>query len=368
VTGPAIAWLDAAAPERALLGGKGSGLARLGTAGLRVPPGFVVTTAAYRAAITERLQGRIRAALAGLTVDAPLAELERVAADLRRWVLAATERHDAQRDIEVAYAALCKRGGAELPVAVRSSSVAEDAGEQSFAGEHDSYLWVRGIADVQHRVRDCWASLFTARAVQYTLGGRGSADPDRSETGPADSPVMAVVVQQMVAARSAGAFMTLNPVNGDRSKVVIESVWGLGEPLMSGAVDPDRFLVDKITGEILRRDVAVKHSRMVPDPEAGRGTVLAPLSEEYQRRPSLSDSEVQELVGLARSVERDAGHPQDGEFAVAEGSPPANVFLVQARPETVWSRREQRPVAAGTTAMDSILGTLTRMGGRAEHG
>jgi pyruvate,water dikinase len=171
---------------------------------------------------------------------------------------------------------------------------------------------------------------------------------------------MAVVVQQMAPARAAGVFMTLNPTNGDRSKVMIESVWGLGEPLVAGEADPDRFLVDKITGEIVRRDVAAKPTQAVRDPATGRGVVLAPVAPERAAEPSLTGAEVAELVRVARLVERAAGAPQDGEFAVVPGEPPDNVCLLQCRPETVWSRKPPKPLAPGRTAMQAVLATLTQ--------
>ncbi|MQA12998.1 MAG: phosphoenolpyruvate synthase [Pseudonocardiaceae bacterium] len=352
MSSPAVVFLDDAPPRRDLLGGKGYGLVRLSVAGLRVPPGFVVTTAAYRAAIPDALRRQIRYRLEGVAPDAPVGDVDRVTAEIRAGIVDATAQHDGRGAVDEAYARLSERCGTEAAVAVRSSSAAEDAADRSFAGEHDTFLWVRGAEDVQRRVRDCWASLFTTRAVHYARGLAGGAV----------EPAMAVVVQQMVPARSAGVFLTLNPLNGDRSKVVIESVWGLGEPLVSGQVDPDRFLVDKVTGEILRRDVVVKPTRLVTDPGSGRGTAVAAVTDADQQQPSLSDPEIGELVRLARLVERDAGRPQDGEFATEDGAAPGNVFLVQARPETAWSHRAPQPVAAGKTAMDAILGTLSGFG------
>jgi pyruvate,water dikinase len=171
---------------------------------------------------------------------------------------------------------------------------------------------------------------------------------------------MAVVVQQMASARAAGVFMTLNPVNGDRSKVMIESVWGLGEPLVSGEANPDRFLVDKVTGEIVRREICDKPTEAVRDPVSGRGLVLAPVASEKLAAPSLTDGEIEELVRIARLVESVAGAPQDGEFAIVPGDPPDNVLLVQCRPETVWSQRPRSANAQGTTAMQNVLATLTK--------
>jgi pyruvate,water dikinase len=161
------------------------------------------------------------------------------------------------------------------------------------------------------------------------------------------------VVQRLVAARAAGVFMTLNPANGDRSTLVCEAVWGLGEPLVSGEVTPDRFVVDKVSGDVVRREIATKPTRLVRD-ESG-GTRVAEVPAQLRDAPCLTDGELAELRHIGRVVERAAGCPQDGEFAVDEDG----VHLLQTRPETVWSRRETRPVAPGRTAMGAVLAALT---------
>jgi pyruvate,water dikinase len=245
--------------------------------------------------------------------------------------------------IQDAYRAL----GNDVAVAVRSSSAAEDSAEHSFAGEHDTYLWVHGADEVLARVRDCWASLFTTRAMEYRrkVGLAGGAD------------TMAVVVQEMVPARAAGVFMTLNPENGDRSKVAVESVWGLGEPLVSGSATPDGFTLDKVTGDVVRRAVVDKPTELVRAAD-GNGTATVTVAEDRRKAPSLSESELVELLRLARLVERHFGCPQDGEFAIGPGEAPDNVYLVQSRPETVWSLRAVAKASSGSTLMDSILSHL----------
>jgi pyruvate,water dikinase len=254
-------------------------------------------------------------------------------------MLEATADHPLRDDV----AAACERlaGGA---VAVRSSAVGEDAADRSFAGEYDTYLWVRGAEEVDRRVRDCWASLYTARALAYRRGGE---------------PAMAVCVQQMVDARAAGVFMTLDPANGDRSTIVVESVWGLGEPLVSGEATPDRFVIDKVTGDVVRRTVVAKLHELVRHP-SGAGTELRDVPPERRERPSLRDDELAELARMAKRLEADAGAPQDAEFAVAAGDPPANVHLLQCRPETVWSRRPRRALAGRRSALESVVSTLTK--------
>jgi len=338
-------------PDVAELGGKGSGLAFLVAGGVRIPPAFVVTAEGYRRAVGPELRAEVAERLAAIPAGLSGAALEEYTAAIRERIMEGTEAHPLAAELRAAYEELRARaGGGDLAVAVRSSSLAEDAADKSFAGEHDTYLWVDGPDEVDLRLRQCWASLITARAVAYRSGGAADAG----------GLAMAVVVQQMAPARAAGVFMTLNPTNGDRSKVMIESVWGLGEPLVSGEADPDRFLVDKITGEIVRRDVATKRTEAVRDPATGRGIALAPIPPERAEQPSLTGEEVAELVRVARLVERAAGAPQDGEFAVVPGEAPENVCLLQCRPETVWSRKPPKAHAPGRTAMQAVLATLTQ--------
>lgn len=348
----AIAFIDdTTQPDVSQLGGKGAGLAFLVASGVRIPPAFVVTVDGYRRAVSAELRREVSARLAAIPAGAHGTALESHTASVRNLILAGTEEHPLSDELAAASERLRDlTGEAELTVAVRSSSIAEDAADKSFAGEHDTYLWVRGAEEVDRRVRECWASLVTARAVAY--GAHDVPDPDEL--------AMAVVVQQMAPARAAGVFMTLNPINGDRSKVMIESIWGLGEPVVSGEADPDRFLIDKITGEVLKRDIADKPAAAIRDPQTGRGVVLADVEAPRRVQPSLNAEEIAELVRVARVIERAAGAPQDGEFAVLDGEAPDNVRLLQCRPETVWSTRPRPPQAPAQTAMQAVLATLTK--------
>ena len=346
----AIVWIGKdAPPDPAQLGGKGAGLARLAEVGLPVPPAFVVTVEGYREAVDRRLGPELERVAAGIAPDAPSAELERAAAALRERALEATADHPLREALGAAYARLSERtGDAAAAVAVRSSALGEDAADRSFAGEHDTYLWVQGIDEVDLRLRECWASLYTARAIAYRAG--------RESTG---ERAMAVCVQQMVDARSAGVFMTLDPANGDRSSIVVESVWGLGEPLVSGEATPDRFLIDKVTGDIVRRDVVAKPNELARH-GSGRGTQSREVTAPRRDEPSLRDAELAELIRIAKRVEERAGAPQDGEFAIADGDPPENVRLLQCRPETVWSQRAPRSIAGRRSALQSVVRTLTK--------
>ncbi|WP_037066743.1 PEP/pyruvate-binding domain-containing protein [Pseudonocardia acaciae] len=343
-----IRWIGAGAEPLGAdqAGGKGRALDELHRLGARVPPAFVLTADAYRDAVSGDggLAEEIGSLVAAIGEDTEA--LEEISARVRRLVFDGTAGHAADAELRAAYREL----GADAAVAVRSSSVAEDSAERSFAGEHDTYLWVSGEDAVSEAVRRCWASLFTARAISY----RGVAHGDDA---------MAVVVQQMVDATASGVFMTLNPANGDRSKIVVESVWGLGEPLVSGQVNPDRFMIDKVTREILDRAVADKPSRAVRDPTTGIGTAVVAVPDADRNRPSLTDEQLDELVDLARRVERHAGRPQDGEFALDHG----RLYLLQSRPETAWSARPAQSVTGGGSS-DALTHVIAALSGDRTRG
>src|SRR5215218_6936838 len=267
----------------AAVGGKAANLGELVRAGFDVPPGFCVTTEAYRQAV----QGTSVAA--GTSMDARAA---------RAAVLGAPFPETVANAVREAYARLA--GGTAGPVAVRSSATAEDLPGASFAGQQDTYLNVAGIDDVLDAVHRCWASLWTDRAVAY----RAAQGIDGSGVA------LAVVVQRMVDARSAGVLFTADPVTGRRRQAVLDAAPGLGEAVVSGAVDPDHFVVDTETRRILDRR---------------RG---APADE---REVSLTDTEVIALASLGDRVEEAFGSPQDIEWAVdAEG----RLWLTQSRPIT----------------------------------
>jgi pyruvate, water dikinase len=201
------------------------------------------------------------------------------------------------------------------------------------------------------RVRDCWASLYNAEAVGYRLRMRL----------PEQEVAMAVVVQRMVEPRCAGVMFTCSPVTGDRSVIAVEGCWGLGSAMVSGDVTPDSFVVSKVTGEIVRRTVAVK-LRMHHAGQDGGVTaddVPGPLRES----PCLDDAEIAALARVGRRVEALYGTPQDIEWAITEGGSPAGaVVLLQSRPETVWARRHAGPVAtAKENPVDHVFEQLGRV-------
>jgi pyruvate,water dikinase len=333
------------------VGGKCASLGAMTRAGLPVPPGFAVATDAYAQSMDRNSVGeRIHADLAGLDVH-DLEALHAAAAAARRDILDSGPAPAVESAVRAAYAELCERTGVvDVPVAVRSSANAEDQPDASFAGQQDTYLWVRGADEVVNHVVRCWASLYTDRAIAY-----------RHEAGYAHEQVaMSVAVQQMVMPKAAGVAFTIDPTNGDRSKIVIDSAFGLGESVVSGEVTPDNFVVDKVVFEIVKRTVSAKELEHVLDPIEDR-VVHRALSPERSALPSLSDAEVRAVAKLARLCEKHFGRPQDVEWAVAgadDGADPT-VFLLQSRPETVWSNKPRQSVSHGVaTGLQGIVNTL----------
>lgn len=287
---------DERALDVARAGGKGSSLARMAASGLAVPPGFVVLAEALSSALDESgVRDELRAALP---------DHARAQAIVERLPLP---------EIADAYAAL---GSGDPSVAVRSSAVAEDSDEASFAGQQETYLHVRGDADVARRVRDCWASFFSERALFY-----------RSQRGSLDDLEMAVVVQRMVEPEVAGILFTVDPVQRRRDRMVVEAVFGLGESAVSGAVTPDNFVIAR-DGQLKRSRLAVQPYALVGLP--GGGTEERALPPEQGGLATLSEDDLGRLAELGCRLELEHGCPQDIEWAIAGGT----LFVLQSRPVT----------------------------------
>jgi pyruvate, water dikinase len=359
---PTIVWFENYQPaDAAAVGGKNSSLGALSGAGLPVPPGFAVSANCYRKALAD---GGLDAELDALTAAVDPRDQASVAAagERARALISSLDlAADLADAIRTAYAELGARcGDAALPVAVRSSATLEDQPDASFAGEHDTYLWVRGGDEVVRHVLRCWASLFTDRGIAYRLE-RGYGEVHEA---------MSVGVQQMVRPRVAGVAFTLNPSNGDRSQIAIDASWGFGEAVVGGEVTPDNFLVDKVMGTITRRTISAK---TLEYKLTSADTVsAAEIEPERQSVPCLTDEEICAVAKLARRAEKHYGRPQDVEWAL-EGEPGGtpNVVLLQSRPETVWSRRPRQQASAGIAdPITSMVQTLLHpaSGGPAAHG
>ena len=324
-----ISWFaDITLQDRPRVGGKGGSLGELSRAGIRVPPGFVVCTAAFERFLRDvEKEEPIRGQVESLD-EHDLDAITELSKRLRTRIENAHLSAEVEVDLLAAHAELC--GGNMSPVAVRSSATSEDAEDASFAGLQDTYLWVTGAEAVQRSLRSCWASLYSVPSIAYR----------RRHRLPEAGVAMAVVIQRMVDARAAGVMFTRGPLTGDRSVITIEGAWGLGSSVVSGEVTPDRFVIAKITGEISVRKISEKHIQHLPAP--GGGVRQSEVAQELRGAPCLDDDQIVTLKNIAISVERLYGRAQDIEWAVDRAG---EIFLLQSRPETVWSSKEQAPVA-----------------------
>jgi pyruvate,water dikinase len=350
--------------DRPSVGGKAAGLGELAAAGLPVPAGFAITTGAFRHALQALdPDGAIPRQVGELPADDDGAIAD-VSAQLRSRIVGTPLPARLRDEIADAYRALLHQPGpggpggpdrpgrpaGDVPVAVRSSATAEDSGSASFAGLQDTYLWVTGADAVAEHVRRCWASLYSVESVTYR----------RHQGVPEESLAMGVVVQLMVDPRCAGVLFTRSPVTGDASVIVIEASWGLGSAVVSGVVTPDTYVVSKVTGEIVKREVATKLCHHQRNPSAP-GVCLRDVPPPLRDVPCLEDGEILALADLGRRVSDHYGTPQDVEWAIHGGGP--QIVLLQSRPETVWSSRAARPVAAPTArAFDHVLDRLSAPG------
>lgn len=291
--------------SRAMVGGKAAGLARMISAGVPVPRGFVVTTSAYREFMTSnRLDSVIDQLLEGVDYSSP-ASVAALSQAVSKEILAATMPPSVRAEVAEQYLALGSGGY----VAVRSSGVAEDMGDASFAGLYDSFLDIRGVGEVIHAVQRCWASLWTARCIAYR---------DRLGIG-RDDALVAVVVQQMVVAETAGVLFTANPLNARTDEMVINSTWGLGEAIASGLVTPDELIVDVKTLTVKRSTLGSKLEQIVRNPD-GPGTLHREAPADLAELMSMSDAQAAALCRLGQNaVELAGGVPQDVEWAYADG-------------------------------------------------
>ncbi|MHC6220794.1 PEP/pyruvate-binding domain-containing protein [Arthrobacter sp. MMS24-S77] len=313
----------------AVAGGKGVGLGGLVQAGVPVPPGFVLNTSAYAAFVdANHLQAGIQE-LAALSPQATPQDYEDASERIRALFIGGTMPAGIADELGAAYRSL---GSGDEAVAVRSSATAEDLASASFAGQQETYLNVRGAEAVAVAVTDCWASLWTARAMAYRV---------REGIGP-ETVRLAVVVQRMVEAEAAGVMFTANPANGRRDQIVIGAAWGLGESVVSGTVTTDDVVVDAGTARVLSRRTANKETMTVyagggtagqgtaSQGTAGQGTVEQPVPAARRNQPVLDDGAAAALARYGTRIADHFGAPQDIEWARAGGE----FFILQSRPIT----------------------------------
>ncbi|MCK4477912.1 phosphoenolpyruvate synthase [Candidatus Bathyarchaeota archaeon] len=324
-------------------GGKNANLGEMIQAKVPVPTGFAITAQAYKKFITEtNIAQKIYQIIKETITDTDdPKQYQEASKKIRKLIEAVRMPTEIEKAIKAAYRELSeKTDTTNLSVAVRSSATAEDLPDASFAGQQETYLNVKGPDELVKKTIKCWSSLFTPRAIFY-----------RTEKGFKHEQVLiSVGVQKMVNARSAGVMFTINPVTGDRSQIIIEGTWGLGEAVVSGAETPDHFVVDKQTLEIIERKIAKKTAEYVRNLQTGK-TESAVVPSERQDKPCITDEEIHRLAQLGNQIDQHYGKPQDIEWAIDRDLVfPENIFIVQSRPETVWSIKEKEKEIEATAA------------------
>jgi pyruvate,water dikinase len=341
-----IYWLnELGTNDNNIVGKKCANLGELTQAGFNVPPGYALSVEAYKRFMTEtEVTDRLLEYLKGFNADpdrvADTLKFDDASIEMRRITESIAMPPDMEETIKQYYQELCSITGCmNLYVATRS------AGPVSHPGQYETYLNVCGADDVVRNVRRVWSSTCNTRSIiaRARLGLPLHYDP------------IGVAVLTMVDAKAAGVMFTVNPVNGDRSKVTIEGSFGFGEALVSGNVTPDRYLVDKVTLEIEERVVSDKHMEFALNPET-KEMEYKELPPEKRKVPCLEDREVIELTKIAKKAEAHFGSPQDLEYAISMSHPfPESIFLVQARPESVWGKKKNESVLGKKTGLELMI-------------
>lgn len=329
-----IAWFkDIDKEDINSVGGKGANLGEMTQAGFPVPNGFVVTVAAYRMFLREaNIHQEITQALEGLDVS-DSKKLDIAARQVQRLITRSQFPHAIAQDIIRAYFKLSGSSLRHALVAVRSSATAEDLPGASFAGQQATFLNVAGEANVIEKVKEAWASLFTARAIFYRVTNKF----DHFKVG------IAVPVQKMVASEKSGIMFTINPVTNDTSHVMIEAIFGLGEMIVQGAVTPDHYEVDKKKLTVALRETHTQEKIMQL---RRRENVVRSLSQREGTKPKLTDREILKIAELGLKLEKHYFFPQDSEWAIEKGK----IYLVQTRPVTTTGKlaaSDKRQVTSG---------------------
>ncbi len=314
----------------ALVGGKSSSLGEMTSkTDVPVPYGFATTAYAYRYFIEKSgLKEKMRTILSELTDVENGALLRDVCSRLRKTIMAENMPQDLQEAISKAYDQLAEKVGTKMPyVAVRSSATAEDLPDASFAGQQDTYLNVKGADTIIAKVKECYASCFTDRAVYY----REKQGFDHIEVA------LSAVIQMMVFSKSAGVMFTVNVATGDDKNIMIEAAYGLGEYVVQGTVTPDSYIVSKDEMKIIECDVNEQEIMLIR--KEGGDCEEVPVPQEDRKKQTLTDAQILELAGYAKKIEKHYGCYMDMEWGVDERN--GKIWILQARPETVWSRRNK---------------------------
>lgn len=295
---------DPVCRQNQVTGGKGASLGRMRAAGMAVPPGFVVTAAAFEGSLSDRgVLDQVR--------DMAGSEDRRVE-EIKDLVSGTPLSDQLKNQVAAAYADL----GPDVFVAVRSSACAEDGEVASFAGQQETYLNVRGIDQVLKKVVECWASFFSERAIFY-----------RQRKGSLTDLGMAVVIQQQIGSEKSGVMFTNDPIRGRSDQMVIEAAFGLGEALVSGLVTPDNYVARR-DGRLKKAHVGKQDQMIVRD--TGGGTITLDLDQDMATTQVLDEEEIARLVEIGLRLEEEFGSPQDVEWAI-EGE---ELYVLQSRPIT----------------------------------
>ncbi len=376
-----IRWFEELGKEDVpLVGGKGANLGELTNAGIPVPPGFCVTAEAYKYFVNnvkvskadiEKIMGE--KARSGVLAEV-LAAAPDDARPLQDWIMDIVSRTNVDDSRELldntalirelidsmpmpeeiktevldAYHKLSQRFNKDaVYVAVRSSATAEDLPEASFAGQQETYLDVYGDEDLLENVRKCWASLWTARATFY----RAKQGFDHRRV------YLSAVVQKMVNSETSGVMFTANPVTNDRNEIMINGAWGLGEAVVSGAVSPDEYIVEKGTWKIKEKYIAEKEVMYVRNPETGKGTVLVKVADylgpEYVKKQVLTEEQIIEVAKMGAKIEEHYQYPQDIEWAYDKDD--GKLYIVQSRPITTLKETKTEEAEEVTEEMEVLL-------------
>jgi len=341
-----IYWLkDLGTKDNNIVGKKCANLGELTRAGFHVPPGYALSVEAYKRFMTEtEVTDRLLAYLKDFNADpdrvADTLKFDDASIEMRRITESIAMPPDMEETIKQYYEELCNTTGCvNLYVATRS------AGPVSHPGQYETYLNVCGADDVVANVRRVWSSTLNTRSIiaRARLGLPLHYDP------------IGVAVLAMVDAKTAGVMFTVNPINGDPSKVAIEGSFGLGEAVVSGNVTPDRYVIDKVTLEIEERVVSDKQMEFTYNPET-KEMEYKELPPDRRKLPCLEDREIIELVKIAKKAEAHFGCAQDLEYCISMSLPfPESIYLVQARPESVWSKKKKESVLGKKTGLDLLL-------------
>lgn len=313
-----------------LVGGKSSSLGEMTSSmNIPVPYGFATTARAYRYFMSQTgLNDKVNELLESIKDYENSDELHKACEKIRNLIVDAKMPDDLAEDIKKGYTDLSEKMGQKDPfVAIRSSATAEDLPNASFAGQQESYLNIKGKDDVVNRVQQCYSSLFTDRATYYR----------HKQHFPHEKVALSAAVQMMVFSKASGIMFSVDVTNGDASKIVIDSIYGLGEYIVLGKVTPNHFVVDKQSMKIVEKNVVKQTIQLVRDPIEGTKEEAVP--EELQDKQVLTDKQVIELAGYAKEIERHYGCYMDMEYALDKSTD--KLWLVQARPETVWSQRNK---------------------------